>query len=72
VIINLPEIFGKFFIVYLHKIKAAETINKKAFLEFKNDQRSSDIAFTWVFTYVLITASDYLSLIYEYKIIRCS
>jgi hypothetical protein len=54
VIINLEHIFGKFFMVYLHKTKADETVNNEDFLEFEYDQRNSNIAFTYVFSNVPI------------------
>jgi hypothetical protein len=48
VITNLQSIFGRYFLLYLHKIKAAEIVNNESFLNFRNDLRSSKIAYTWV------------------------
>jgi hypothetical protein len=58
--INLQEIFGRFFILYLHKIKPKETVNNETFLIFRNDQRNSDIAYTWILTYVLVGVMFYV------------
>jgi hypothetical protein len=71
VILDLEHIFGRFFMIYLQKIKANETVNNEAFLTFENDQRNSDIAFTWVISYIIGGIMIYVLSICKSKLIYC-
>jgi hypothetical protein len=71
VIIELEHIVGRFFLVYLHKFNANETVNNEEFLIFENDQRSYDIAFAWVSAYLLIYVMFHsLAMLYG-KLVYC-